>query len=1060
MKVNIYGVSVQILYIRNLAPGVNWFYHTEAYAINCTFIIHRSNSERINLLGQRQSKSDYDPFTFLEPSTVNFLHQREIPDTISVSSINIESSTSPVQSPSCTLPLLSQSKRPPSSTSTSFGPNSLNLPPTLASCPPNLVPQISFELNPKPLTISPVPSPTLLINSVPAMSFPITSTNSPTPSLPLACSLITTMPPTSTVTTSIAQISSSTNIVPPTSSPVNTVPLTSTVSKSTDYQPDSEPMIPPQSVLIKSTTLPDSPPSHELNGSHCEDTPPSPQPPPYSPVSSDWSDSDSESLSIDVPTKTALKHSDIPPPISNFLPKKYTYIFQEFCSISSQTLSFRTTFYINVNDEVKAKVWISDFESFTNTTYRITRGTKTKGTRLVYKSCRTKGKRVTRDHPKKTGLQTLQKTDCDSTLLIKVHSQENFKVLYRSHPCEVLLHWEHNHSIKSAHALSFRPVSEETKLRFFSYFDQGHSPGSAKHLHSLNLAMEHEGNVEQVSADRSINPLSRDVYYMFEKWREKKHGKDNGESMFELLEKKICTYNESYSKEGGRAYIQRYGRKESTWENREAEQPLVLAICTPLMARAHHMIQQSGELIYCDSTASLDRYNCPTFIISTSSSAGGIPLGVVVTSGEDESTITEAINFLKMVLPKGAFCGRGLNGPKMCITDDCTAERTAIKNNWPDIELYLCIFHYLQSWWTWLWDSKQGIHKEDRPTIMQLVKNMVFTRSNAGLEEQYTKLVDCEHSIVQGYPKVIQRLKVFWERRFEWALSYRMDKLFRHNHTNNYAEAGVRVLKEIVFGRLKAYNLVQMFDFMTVTMEKYYTNRLLDIAHSRFRPGIALRYSSLHKSKDIVKVEQYSEPIYSVTETLDDDEVEFLLDMEIGTCSCLKGVHGAACRHQAAVTKKFNIHAVNIPPFFSKEARRNFAILALGEKKVLDLNFYVNLREEVLPIPSNVKVDCEMQEKDERSCEVVHLPADLSSSLDGEDFGTSTCKEWSDIIDSYRAKLSDITNDLLERAETGDGNLLSGLNSFIKVYKKMQGLTSSTPSIAHALHQFGKADSK
>lgn len=56
--------------------------------------------------------------------------------------------------------------------------------------------------------------------------------------------------------------------------------------------------------------------------------------------------------------------------------------------------------------------------------------------------------------------------------------------------------------------------------------------------------------------------------------------------------------------------------------------------------------------------------------------------------------------------------------------------------------------------------------------------------------------------------------------------------------------------------------------------------------------------------------------------------------------------------------------------------------------------------------------------------------------------------------------LESITDDLLARVETGDGNMLSGLNSFIKMYKKLQSLTSPTPSIAHALHQFGKMDSK
>ena len=71
----------------------------------------------------------------------------------------------------------------------------------------------------------------------------------------------------------------------------------------------------------------------------------------------------------------------------------------------------------------------------------------------------------------------------------------------------------------------------------------------------------------------------------------------------------------------------------------------------------------------------------------------------------------------------------------------------------------------------------------------------------------------------------------------------------------------MRILKEIIFGRVKAYNLIQMFQFVTTTtMEAYFTNRLLDLAHSRYRPGVALRYKQVDTShmdvKDIKKCRQ------------------------------------------------------------------------------------------------------------------------------------------------------------------------------------------------------------
>ena len=62
------------------------------------------------------------------------------------------------------------------------------------------------------------------------------------------------------------------------------------------------------------------------------------------------------------------------------------------------------------------------------------------------------------------------------------------------------------------------------------------------------------------------------------------------------------------------------------------EQPLILAICTPLMAQVHKHIQQAKELVFIDSS-SFEDFNNPMFILSRSSAAGGLPLGIVITSG-------------------------------------------------------------------------------------------------------------------------------------------------------------------------------------------------------------------------------------------------------------------------------------------------------------------------------------------------------------------------------------------------------------------------------------------
>ena len=69
------------------------------------------------------------------------------------------------------------------------------------------------------------------------------------------------------------------------------------------------------------------------------------------------------------------------------------------------------------------------------------------------------------------------------------------------------------------------------------------------------------------------------------------------------------------------------------------------------MARAHQEIQQASEIVFCDSTASLDRFNTFIFILSTARIACGIPLAIMLTSDKREHTIQRAFEVVKKILP-------------------------------------------------------------------------------------------------------------------------------------------------------------------------------------------------------------------------------------------------------------------------------------------------------------------------------------------------------------------------------------------------------------------------
>ncbi|XP_062511396.1 uncharacterized protein LOC134187296 [Corticium candelabrum] len=272
---------------------------------------------------------------------------------------------------------------------------------------------------------------------------------------------------------------------------------------------------------------------------------------------------------------------------------------------------------------------------------------------------------------------------------------------------------------------------------------------------------------------------------------------------------------------------------------------MVLAICTSLMSRAHNNIKQAREMVFIDATSSLDRYNSSVFIMSTSTPTSGIPLGVIVTSDEQATTINRGLELLGEVLPEEAFNGKGVkHSLTIVMTDDSHTEREALHNFWPTANLLLCTFHFLQRRWSWLYDSKDHIFKNDCTILIEKVKKLVYTNTETELQKHYNSFLQSPK--VNKYPTFYSHMQSLWGRRREWAHCYRRTILIKGNHTNNYAEAGMRILKELIFSRVKAYNLVQIFYFITEIMERYYQSKLLSLAHSRVDRFISLQYQGVN----------------------------------------------------------------------------------------------------------------------------------------------------------------------------------------------------------------------
>lgn len=292
--------------------------------------------------------------------------------------------------------------------------------------------------------------------------------------------------------------------------------------------------------------------------------------------------------------------------------------------------------------------------------------------------------------------------------------------------------------------------------------------------------------------------------------------------MFKDLEQTIANYN----KEQGDVCA----RMCKTTDNQ-----LVIAICTPMMRRVHARLKESSEMVFVDSTGNFNRHKHRLFLLLTHSSAGGLPLGVFITTSQTQATISAAVELLQTVFPPDRFFGHP-EGPLVAMTDNCTTLRQALHEAFPKATLVLCVSHLLQAMWRWLWSSSNGVPVQHRAHLLKSFRGLVYASTPAALMDGYNRLI--EDHIVSQHPKFVRHLQEVFKQREEWAICLQVQLSARGNQTNDYVESAMRVVKEKVLHQLKAYNVTQLVNFVVTRMEAHYTRRLTDVANNRLQTSL------------------------------------------------------------------------------------------------------------------------------------------------------------------------------------------------------------------------------
>ncbi|KAJ8278540.1 hypothetical protein GJAV_G00088710 [Gymnothorax javanicus] len=598
--------------------------------------------------------------------------------------------------------------------------------------------------------------------------------------------------------------------------------------------------------------------------------------------------------------------------IQDVLPEPYEYLLTSYTSHEQNSGWFSATLRLPVKTAEDAKKWQTDFEKVSKTTMRVSKTYPGVGHKIIYKidmHCQhnTRTSKSAKDTGCKASMSiVVKRTDQKRTRSTDIH--------LRSFPTTVTLRYTHNHPIECADVLRHRDVSDEVKEKFLGMFQMGYSPSAALECHKYDLQIESQDDSIFQSADRALVP---DIQWCYSRlyYAAGKAAYGSDATMLKDLQQLVDQLN---SKKG-----------EDTIKMAETDnKQVVMAICTPLMKRVLEKVPQSGEMCFVDSSGNTNRHNVRVFLLMTHSCAGGLPVGCLITTSKSEHTITAALDLYKSLLSPDSFSDRGLAGPKIFMTNDCDAERSALCKSFPDSVQILCVVHVLQATWRWLWDGKNKIPMADRQSLFYAVKSMVYSETSDALDEAYEKVLSSEQ--MTAHPSFMKCIEKVYNRRELWAVCFRKAMPVRGDHTNNFCEAAVCVLQEKILMRTKAFNALQLVHFIVGRMECFYERKLLDMANNRPDKVRNSKYMALCTGVDRNAVKKISDHVFEVPSETTVGKC-YHVDMEVDMCTCRMGMNGGPCKHQAVVVKKFKMGSLNFMPMCSPQIRQSLYNIATGK---------------------------------------------------------------------------------------------------------------------------------
>ncbi|XP_052131256.1 uncharacterized protein LOC127751567 [Frankliniella occidentalis] len=605
-------------------------------------------------------------------------------------------------------------------------------------------------------------------------------------------------------------------------------------------------------------------------------------------------------------------------------------------------------------------------------------------------------------------------------------------IYLKTHPMEILLKSTHNHPVEAAagDVLRHRRPCLGTVQKFTDMFKNTCSritPAYAMERNLEDLEMSDQDLIK--IGDGAFVPERPWVYKLYKKIMKEQCGEPYGPGMISALEK----YVENYNSECGEVCA-KFGSSADGNDH-------YIAVCTPMMKRIHTHYKGSGEVMFIDSSGCMDNNNARVFVILTPSVVCGLPLGLLITSSEKEPVVLAALQLWKEVLPENAFYGRGSLGPKIIISDASTSERNSVSDCWPMAVLLLCLFHVLQAMWRYIWDSHNGVEFKDKAYVYYLFREIVYAPTVEEFNNAYEEAMQDQRLLL--YPIVWKHFDDYKKKAKEWALCYRVDLLTRGHHTNNFCEACMRIIKDTILQRARAYNTVQLLDLLLTKLEKHFKRKLAFVVSNRIRASRSYKYRiKAEKLKPLVAERLFSsENLFRVENT--QKKTEYVVDSQLNICSCPIGMCGAPCKHQMMVAKKFKISNQQFLPTSDPAFRMILFFIMTGHTNIPD-GFLKTLKGDNVSVDLNINPDYNN-----------NTPTNENENEDQIDIPLESSDEQPPDLDCVKEEIRNVAEDLCDRL-TNSLYLSEPCQKFVKNYWTIVKRGNFESTLASALATFSK----